>query len=108
MGAYQLTKLYACHISFRSPEREVERREYALSDAVLSVSWHGGSVCRRVVWFGFGYADVTTTGVLRTPGGPLAGLEGTEGDDNEGEREKQILWERAISVRPGPERVAVV
>ena len=94
IGAYQLTKL---HVSLGSAE-EGGRREHVLSNAVFSISWHDGSVCRRVVWFWF--VDVTTTGGLRMFDGPLAGLEGTKGDDNKGECQKQILCEGAVSARP--------
>lgn len=83
--------------------------KYALSDAVFSVSWHGGSVCRRVGWLWFRYPRVdVTTGVLRIPDGPLAGLVGTEGDDDEGECQEQIFCKRGGSVRPGLGRAVVV
>ena len=84
--------------------RKKPEGKYALSDTVFSVCWHDGSVCRGVVWFRFGdpCADVTTAGLLRMLDGPLAGLEGAEGDDNEGECQKQILCWRGVSTQPRP------
>lgn len=94
---HQLTKLPTRHVSFRSARGEVK---YALSNAVFPVSWHGGSVGRRVIWFGFGCVDVTAGGALRTPNGPLAGFVGTKGDDGECECQKQISWEGSVPIQP--------
>lgn len=90
----------------KAPRQEME---HVLSNAVLSVSWHGGGVCRRVVWLGLGYSCVdVTAGVLRMLDGPLADLVGTEGDEGEGECQEQILCKRDVSVRPRLGRVVVV
>jgi len=86
--AYQLTKLFVRDdVTFRQPRSEDKRKGYALSNAVFSVSWHDGSICRRVVLVRFGYSCVeldVSTCVLRMFDGPLAGLIGTEGDDDKG------------------------
>ena len=84
---------------------------YVLSNTIFSVSWHGGSVSGRVIWFGFGCScvDVTVAGpALRILNGPLAGFVGTEGDDNEGECQKQILCERRVPIQPRLRRAFVV
>ena len=83
---------------------------HVLSNTVFSVSWHAGSVSRRVIWFGTGCSrvDVTVAGALRILNGPLAGLVGTESDDSEGEGQKQISGGRGVPIQPQLWRAFVV